>query len=119
MDGEQIAVAARYIMGILFYFGIFFAASLAQWMVWKRITKEVNQHLPDSEQYPTSVLAFSPRSSQSPINRYKIWQLHRKSFHKSYLRWLYLATLVLMVLFLVLCVQFDRSHSIAHPGVLW
>jgi hypothetical protein len=103
-------------MGILFYFGMFYSAGLAQWMIWKRITTEVNQHLPDSEQYPTSVLAFSPRSFQSPINQFKIWRLHRQFFRKSYLRWLYLATLAMMILFFVLCAQFDRSHSIAHQG---
>ena len=115
---QRVADAAPNIMGILFYFGIFYLAGLAQWMVWKRITREVNQHLPDSEQYPTSVLAFSPRSSQSPINQFKIWQLHRQFFRNSYLRWLYLATLALMILFLGLCVQFDRSHSIAHSGAV-
>ncbi len=111
-----IAVAARYIMGFFFYFGIFYSAGLAHWMVLKRIAKEVNQHLPDSEQYPTSVWVFSPRSLQSPINEIKLWRLHRQFFRESYLRWLHLATWVLMILFFVLCVQFDRSHSIAHPG---
>jgi hypothetical protein len=103
-------------MGILFYFGIFYSAGLAQWMVWKRITREVNQHLPDSEQYPTSVWAFSRRSARAPINQIKIWRLHRQFFRESYLRLLYLATWVLMILFFVLGLQFDRSHSIAHPG---
>ena len=109
-----IAVAFPYIMGILFYFGIFYSAGLAQWMVLKRITKDVNQHLPDSEQYPTSLLAFSPRSLRSPINEIKIWRLHRQFFCDSYLRWLHLATWDLMIVFFILCVQFDRSHSIAH-----
>jgi hypothetical protein len=59
-------------MGILFYFGIFYSAGLTLWMVWKRIIREVNQYLPDGDQYPTSVWAFSPRSSQSPINQFKI-----------------------------------------------
>ena len=113
-----IAVAAPCIMGILFYFGIFYLAGLARWMVLKRIIKEINQHLPDSEQYPTSVWAFSPRSFQSPINEIKIWRLHRQFFRESYLRWLHLASWVLMILFWVLCWQFDRSHSIAHPGVV-
>jgi hypothetical protein len=103
-------------MGILFYFGTFYLAGLAQWMVLKRITKEVNQHLPDSEQYTTSIWGFSPRSARAPINAIKIWRLHRQFFRESYLGWLYLATWVLMILFFVLCVQFDRSHSIAHPG---
>jgi hypothetical protein len=59
---------APHIMGILFYFGIFYLAALAQWMVLKRITKEINQLLPDGEQYTTSMWAFSPRSARSPIN---------------------------------------------------
>jgi hypothetical protein len=103
-------------MGILFYFGIFYFAGLTQWMVLKRITKEVNQHLPDSERYTTSRWAFSQRSARSPINQIKIWRLHRQFLRESYLPWLYLATWVLMIVFFVLCVQFDRSHSIAHPG---
>jgi hypothetical protein len=103
-------------MGILFYFGTFYFAGLAQWTVWKRITREVNQHLPASEQYPTSVWSFSPRTARAPINQIKIWRQHRLLFRKSYLRWLYLATWVVMILFFVLCVQFDRSHSIVHTG---
>jgi hypothetical protein len=113
-----IAVAAPYVMDILFYFGIFYSAGLAQWMVWKRITREVNQHLPDCEQFPTSVWAFSPRSARAPINQIKIWRLHRQLFRESYLRLFYLATWVLMILFFVLCAQFGRSHSIVHPGVV-
>ncbi len=105
-------------MGILFYFGIFYSTGLAQWMVWKRITREVNQHLPDSEQYTTSVWAFSRMSARAPTNQIKIWRLHRQFFHESYLRFLYLATWVLMILFFLLCMQFDRSHSIAHPGAV-
>lgn len=103
-------------MDILFYFGIFFLAGLAHWMVLKRIAKEVNQHLPDSEQYATSMWSFSPRSLRSPINEIKIWRLHRQFFRESYLPWLCLATWVLMIVFFVLCMQFDRSHSFAHPG---
>ena len=105
-------------MGILFYFGILYSAGLAQWMVWKRIAREVNQQLPDSEQFPTSVWAFSRRSARAPINQIKIWRLHRQFFRESYLRSLYLAAWVLMILFFVLCLRFDRSHSIAHPGVV-
>jgi hypothetical protein len=100
-------------MGILFYFGIFYSAGLAQWMVWKRITTEVNQQLPDSEQYTTAVWAFSPRTARAPINQIKIWRLHRQFFRESYLRLLYLVTWGVMILFFVLVVQFDRSHSIA------
>jgi hypothetical protein len=105
-------------MGFLFYFGIFYSAGLAQWMVWKRITREVNQQLPDSEQYPTSVWSFSPRTARAPINQIKIWRLHRQFFRESYLRSLFLATWVVMILFFVLVVQFDRSHSIAQPGIV-
>ena len=103
-------------MGILFYFGIFYSACLAEGMVFRRITREVNQHLPECEQYPTSMWSFSRRSARSPINQIKIWRLHRQLFCKSYLRWLYLVNWVLMILFFVLCAQFGRSHSIAHLG---
>ena len=120
MKWGQSQLRVPYIMRqILFYFGIFYLAALARWMVLKRIAKDVNQYLPDSEQYPTSLLAFSPRSLQSPINEIiKIWRLHRQFFRESYLRWLHLATWVLMIVFFVLCVQSDRSHSIVHTGYL-
>jgi hypothetical protein len=98
-------------MGILFYFGIFYFAGLAQWMVLKRMTRQVNQRLPDSEQFPTSVWSFSPRTVRAPINQIRVWRLHRQFFRESSLPWLYLATWVLMIVFFVLCAQFDRSHS--------
>jgi hypothetical protein len=106
-------------MYILFYFGILYSACLAQWMVLKRMTREVNQYLPDGEQFPTSVWAFSPRTARAPLNQIKIWRLHRQFFRESYLPWLYLATWALIILFFVLCVQFDRSHSIAHQASCW
>ncbi len=105
-------------MHFLFYFGIFYSSCLAQWMVLKRMTTEVNQHLPDGEQFPTSLWTFSPRTARAPINQIRIWRLHRQFFRESHLPWLYLATWVLMILFFVLCVQLDRSHSIAHSGVV-
>jgi hypothetical protein len=110
-----IAVVAPYIMSILFYFGIFYLAGLAQWMFLKRMARQVNQLLPDCEQFPTSLWVFSPRTARAPINQIRIWRLHRQFFRESYLPWLYLATWVLMILFFVLCLQFDRSHSIVHP----
>jgi hypothetical protein len=111
------AVAAPYIMGILFYFGTFYFTGLAQWMVLKRITNQVNQCLPYSEQYVASMWAFSPRSVRSPINEIKVWRLHRQFFPESYLPWLHLATWVLMIVLFILCAQFNRSHAIVHPGV--
>jgi len=102
------------VMDILFYFGIFFSAGLAQWEVCKRMAREVNQHLPDSEQFSTSRFAFSPRSSRSPINQIKLWRLHRRFFPASYLPFLYLAIWVLLILFWGLCLQFDRSHPLVH-----
>ena len=81
-------------------------------------TSQVNQHLPYSEQSVASIWAFSPRSVRSPINEIKVWRLHRQFFPESYLPWLHLATWVLMIVFFALCVQFDGSHSIAHPGVV-
>jgi hypothetical protein len=117
---EWKAIANRgseHMMEILFYLGTFYFAGLAHWMVLKRITSQVNQHLPCGEQYVAKVLAFSPRTVLSPINEIKVWRLHRQFFPVSYLPWLQLATVVLMIVFFLLCVQFDRSHSIAHPGV--
>jgi len=114
-----IVVAAAESMGILFYFGAFYFAGLAQWLVLKRITKEVNLHLSCSEQYVASIWAFSPRSVRSPINEIKVWRLHRQFFPQSYLPWIYLATWVLMILFFILCVQFDHRHSIFHPGLFF
>jgi hypothetical protein len=95
-------------MEVLFYFGIFYLTGLAQWMLWKRITREVNQHLPDSEQYSTSLWAFQ-RSARAPTNQFKIWQLHRQFYGESYLRLLFLAILVLMILFFILTVSADRA----------
>jgi hypothetical protein len=82
-------------------------------MVWKQIIREVNRRLPESEQYPTSVRTFSPRSSQSPINQFKIWRLHRQFFRESYLRWLFLAILALMILFFGLTVFADRRQVVS------
>jgi hypothetical protein len=104
-------------MDILFYFGTFYFAGLAQWMVLKRITNQVNQYLPYNEQYVATMWAFSPRSVRSPINEIKVWRLHRQFFPESYLPWLHLATWVLMIVFFILCVQFDRFHAIA-PGAV-
>ncbi len=113
-----IAVAAAFMMQILFYFGIFYVACLVQWMVLKRMTREVNQYLPDGEQFPTSLWAVSPRTVRAPINQIRIWRLHRQFFSESYLPWLYLVTWGVLILFLLLCVQFDRSHSIVQPGAV-
>ena len=117
LERGAIAIAAPRIMEILLYFGTFFFAGLAQRTILKRITSQVNQHLPFGEQFVASIWAFSPRSVRSPINEIKVWRLHRQFFPESYLPWLHLATWVLMIVLGVLCVQFDRSHSI-HPGVV-
>jgi|SRR5579863_314190 len=105
-------------MHILLYFGIFYAACQAQWMVLKRMTRQVNQHLPDSEQFPTSLWAFSPRTVRTPINQIRIWRLHRQFFRESYLPWLFLVIWALIILFFALCAQFVHTHSIAHPVVV-
>lgn len=105
-------------MEILFYLGIFFSATLAQWIVLKRIIREVNQYLPNDEQYPASVLAFSPRSTRSPINQIKVWRLHRQLFPESCLPFLYLAIWVVLILFWGLCLHFDRAHSISRGSLL-
>jgi hypothetical protein len=110
IESHRVAVAAPDIMEVLFYFGIFYLTGLAQWMVWKRITREVNQHLPDSEQYSTSLWAFQ-RSARAPTNQFKIWRLHRQFYRESYLRWLFLAILVLMILFFILTVLADRAAT--------
>jgi hypothetical protein len=89
-------------MGNLFvYLGIFFSGGVAQTLVWNRITSEVNQRLPDSEQYSISVWALR-RSARGPFNQFKIWQLHRQFFRDSNLRLLFLATLVLTILWMFL-----------------
>jgi hypothetical protein len=84
-------------MGILgAYLGIFFSAGLIQTLIWSRITREVNQHLPDSEQYSISVWALR-RSARGEFNQFKIWQLHRHFFRDSYLRLSFVAALVLTI----------------------
>jgi hypothetical protein len=115
LEWGAIAIAAPHIMEILLYFGTCYVAGLAQWMVLKRITNQVNQHLPYSEQYVATIWTFSRRSVRSPINEIRVWRLHRQFFPESYLPWLHLATWILMIVFLVLSVQFDRAHSIAFP----
>ena len=110
IESQRAAAAVSYIMGVLFCFGILYLAGLAQWMVWKRITREVNQHLPDSEQYSTSMWAFQ-RSARAPVNQFKIWQLHRQFYRESYLRLLFLATLVVMILFFGLTVLTDVAAT--------
>jgi hypothetical protein len=110
------AVTPPHNMDALFYFGMFFLSGLTQWKAWKRIAREVNQYLPAGEEYPTSRWAFSPRSLSSPMNQIKLWRLHRQFFPESYLRWVILATWVLMIVFWVLCWQFDRVHSVTLGG---
>src|SRR5580698_4709376 len=95
-------------MRVLLCFGIFYLAGLAQWMVWKRMTREVNQHLPDNEQYSTSLWAFQ-RSARAPVHQFRIWRLHRQFYRDSYLRWLLLVTLVVMILFFGLTVFADMA----------
>ena len=102
-------------MNFVIYFGIFCSAAATQWMVLTRIAREVNPHLLAGEEYPTSRWAFSPRSLRSPMNQIKLCRLHRQFFPESYLRWVLVATWVMMILFFVLGWQFDRSHSIARP----
>jgi hypothetical protein len=101
-------------MGLVIYFGIFYLSGLAQWTVVKRMAREVNRHLPEGDQYVASVWTFSGRSARAPINEINIWRLHRQLYSESYLPWLDLAAWVLMIVFWLLCAQFDRSHSIAH-----
>ena len=96
---------------VLIYFGIFYSAGIAQWLVWKRMTREVNQHLPESEQYATAMWTFSRKSARAPTNQLKIWQLHRQFFRESYLRLLLLVTLALMILFFALTVFADRQSG--------
>jgi hypothetical protein len=43
----------------------------------------------------------------------KLCRQHRQYFPESYLRWVILATWVLMIVFWMLCWQFDHSHTIA------
>lgn len=87
-------------MGILFvYIGIFFSGGLTQTLVWNRITGEVNQRLPESEQYSISVWALK-RSARGAFTQVKIWRLHRQFFRNSHLRLLFLATLVLTILWM-------------------
>ena len=115
LEWGAIAIAAPHTMEIIFYFGTFYFAGVAQWMVLKRITNQVNQHLPYSEQYVASIWAFSPRSVRSPINEIKVWRLHRQFFPESYLRLLLLASFVLMILFFGLTVFADRQAVSHHP----
>ena len=84
-------------MGILFvYLGMFFSAGLVQTLIWNRITRDVNRHLADGEQYSSSLWAVRG-SAHGEFNQFKIWHLHRRLFPDSYLRLSFLATLVLTI----------------------
>ena len=106
-----IAIAALHVMGILFYFGIFYLAGLAHWMVLKRITKEVP---PDSQNSTAAMMVSHPPGSSTANNFGHVSAVLPRELPS----WLCLATWVLMIVFFVLCVQFDRSHSVAHPELL-
>jgi hypothetical protein len=98
----------------IIYFVIFFLVALAHWIVTKRMTRQVNQHLPESEQYstaifPSSTLAFQ-RSARSPVYQFRIFQLHRQFFPESSLRWFWFATLILMIIFFALTAIADHQQ---------
>jgi hypothetical protein len=65
-------------------------------MVWNRITRQVNAHLPEAEQYFLSRWSLR-RSNMGEINMFRIWRTHRHLFLDSYLR-LYYATALLLTL---------------------
>ena len=65
IESRRIAVAAPS-MGIVFvYFGIFYSAGIAQWMVWKRMTREVNRNPPRQRTIFHFVVGISEVSSRA------------------------------------------------------
>lgn len=74
-------------MGIrlLIYLCVFFSGGLVQTLVWNRITREVNQCLPDDEQYSVSIWSLR-RPARGGFNQLQIWSAHRRFFPESYLR---------------------------------
>jgi hypothetical protein len=96
---------------VLVYFGIFFSVALVHWRITKRMTKQVNQRLPESERYSTSIFAFQ-RSARSPVYQYRIFQLHRYFFPESSLRWSFLATFILMIIFFALTAFADHQQRV-------
>jgi hypothetical protein len=75
---------------------IFFAGGSVQTFVWNRIAGEVDQHLPENEQYSLSRWSFW-RSAWASFNWFRIWRSHRRLFPDSYLRLWYVTTGVLTV----------------------
>jgi hypothetical protein len=79
---------------LVVYLGVFLSAGLVEWLLWSRIAGEVNLHLPPGEQYSVSIWALR-RSAHGEFNQFRIWQLHRRLFRKSYLRLVFLSALAL------------------------
>ena len=83
------------------YLCVFVSGGLIQTLVWNRITRQVNERLPNAERY--AVWAWSlRRSNRGEINMYRIWRTHRQLFPDSYLRLWYVTALVLWLLWWLL-----------------
>ena len=83
-------------MRISLYLCILSSVGLIQMFVWNRITRQVNEHLPENEQYSLSIWSLR-RSAKGEINQFRIWRTHRRFFPDSYLPLWYVAALVLTV----------------------
>jgi hypothetical protein len=81
------------------YLCVLFSGGLIEMLVWNRITKQVNQHLPMEQQYSLSIWALR-RSARGEFNQFRIWRTHRTCFPDSYLRASYLTALILTIVWM-------------------
>lgn len=81
------------------YLCVFFSGGVVEMLLWNRITRQVNQHLPVEEQYSLSIWALR-RSARGEFSQFRIWRSHRRFFPDSYLRLSYLTTLILTIVWM-------------------
>ena len=82
---------------LLVYLCVFFSGGLVEMLLWNRMTRQINQHLPVEEQYSLSIWALR-RSAHGEFSQFRIWRLHRRLFPTSYLRMGYVTALIIALI---------------------
>jgi hypothetical protein len=90
---------------LLLYFGLLFFGVLIKTLIWNRVTRQVNQQLPENEQYSLSMWSLR-KSNVGEFNQFRIWRTHRRLFPDSYLRLSYATTLILTLLWFFSAIRF-------------
>ena len=79
-------------MRFFVYFSVLFAGGAVLMFIRNRMVHEVNQRLPDDEQFSLSIWALE----RSPgYNHFKIWRTHQQFYRASFLRLWYATALIL------------------------